>query len=290
MGFLGPLPPIILVLALELLVIAPFTFLAGRRGGRYRALPGWIGFWCFFAAMLVVLSRAHLWVSVPVFAIFMFAGLRQYFFLTPVRPQDRWAIVAAYLSIVAAVWPAFAVVGGAYHVAPPVVFFLAIPVFLSRGASKRGLLDSMGRVVFGVLIFVFCAAHLSLQVHEAEGRLELFGILALAAELPQRLVGRIGSGAARGQVLRGIGMSLVLAAGLGWAIGPMASVPSRHGLVAGLLIVATVAAGHLVASSVAEDLDMAASDKVVGRAAFLDRVIPAVYAAPVYYHFLRSVL
>jgi 4'-phosphopantetheinyl transferase len=35
----------------------------------------------------------------------MFAALRQYFTLTPLRPQDRWAIVAAFVSIPLTLWP-----------------------------------------------------------------------------------------------------------------------------------------------------------------------------------------
>ena len=50
------------------------------------------------------------------------------------------------------------------------------------------------------------------------------------------------------------------------------------------------AAGALVAKAIADDLDVNAAQSVVGRAAFLDRTIPAIYAAPVVYHYLRSVV
>jgi predicted CDP-diglyceride synthetase/phosphatidate cytidylyltransferase len=70
----------------------------------------------------------------------------------------------------------------------------------------------------------------------------------------------------------------------------MAAVPAVPGAVTGVLVAGAVAGGRLVAGAVAEDLDMAASSTVVGRAAFLDRTIPAIFAAPVVYHFLKSVL
>lgn len=290
MGFLSPIPPIILLLALALLLAGPFAFLAGRRGGRYRGLPGWIGFWVFFAGLLVCLSRAHAWISFPLLALLMFAALRQYFFLTPVRPGDRWALLAAYLSIPAALWPPLGEGNSAWYAALPVALFLSMPVLLSVGARREGLLDAMGRVMFGVLVFVFCAAHLGLMTGMPQGRLEFFGILAIVAELLQRLAGRIGSGVGFARAAAGLGASALAAAAVGAWVGPMAMVPSPHGPVTGVLVAGAVAAGRLVAGAVADDLDMAASSTVVGRAAFLDRTIPAIFAAPVVYHYLKSVL
>lgn len=292
MGFLSPIPSIILVLALVLLIAAPFAFLAGRRGGRWRGLPGWIGFWVFFAAVLVCLSRAHPWIGFPVLGLTMFVVVRQYFFLTPIRPGDRWALLAAYLAVPAALWPA-AVASEAsegYYFAIPVGLFLTIPVLLALNDRREGMLDSLGRVLFGVLVFVFCAAHLGLMTHQPEGRLELYAILALGAELPQRIAGRLGPGSSSARGLAGVAASLLVAAILGKYVGPLASVPDPHGWILGVLVALVTTAGSFVARAVADDLDMAAAQSVVGRAAFLDRTIPAIYAAPVVFHYLRSVL
>jgi predicted CDP-diglyceride synthetase/phosphatidate cytidylyltransferase len=40
---------------------------------------------------------------------------------------------------------------------------------------------------------------------------------------------------------------------------------------------------------VAQDLLRTQSDAMLGRAAFLDRTLPAIYAAPIFYHYLRAV-
>jgi predicted CDP-diglyceride synthetase/phosphatidate cytidylyltransferase len=291
MGFLSPIPAIILVLALTLLIAAPFSFLAGRRGGRWRGLPGWVGFWVFFAALLVCLSRAHHGISFPVLGLFMVAVLRQYFFVTPIRPGDRWAMLATYLSVPAVLWPtATPDPSGGYYFALPALLFLLIPVLLSVNDRREGWLDSLGRVFFGIFVFVFCAAHLGLMVHRPEGRLEFFGILALAADLPQRLAGRLGTGASLGRTLAGIAGGAALAAAIGHFVGPMATVFAPHGWISGILVALASAAGALVAKAIADDLDVNAAQAVVGRAAFLDRTIPAIYAAPVLYHYLRSVV
>ena len=52
-----PIPDMVLALGLAVLVAAILSLLAGPRGGRYRALPGWIGFWALLSMMLVCLSN-----------------------------------------------------------------------------------------------------------------------------------------------------------------------------------------------------------------------------------------
>lgn len=290
MGFLEPIPPIILVLALALLVVAPFAFLKSRQGGRFRGLPGWIGFWVFFAAVLVCLSRANRWIGFPVLGLLLFAGIRQYFFLTPVRAHDRWALLVGYLLIPFALWPAFLGDAGRFHAAIPLAILLLLPVVLATGTAKEGLLDAMGRVGTGAAVYVYCGAFLGLMAHEPIGRLELFGLLALASELPQRLLRRPRAGEARGGALWGVIAGVVLGATVGAAFGPWVGVPKPIGAGAGGLVALATAAGAVLAASVAADLDQSASAATLGRAAFLDRTIPTLLAAPVFYHFVRAFL
>src|SRR5260221_13984527 len=102
------LPTLVWILAATLALLAPFAVLAGRRGGRYRALPGWILAWSEFAVLIVALSRLSPTISFPLLGAVMFVALKQYFTLTPLRPQDRWAILVAYVSIPLALWPTWA--------------------------------------------------------------------------------------------------------------------------------------------------------------------------------------
>jgi phosphatidate cytidylyltransferase len=285
-----PIPPIILALALALLLATPFAFLASRRGGRHRGMPGWIGFWVFFAGLLVVLSRAGLWISFPVLGVLMFVALREYFSLTPVRPQDRWAILATYLSIPCALAPAATDNLPLFVAVVPVGLLLVLPMLLALGPRQPGLLDAVGRVLLGALVFVFCAAHFGLMAHQQQGRLELFAILVLLAELPQRIAGRPLRG--KGALLPAIGVAvaLLVCSGIGWWLGPLAMVTRFQGLTAGALVALAVTAGALVADAVAQDLGLAAASSRFGRGAFLDRAIPALYAAPVCYHYFRYFL
>ena len=282
-------PKLVVIFVVTLLIVAPLAVLAGRRGGRYRALPGWIAAWSQFAVLIVALSRLTPTISFPLLGIVMFVALKQYFTLTPLRPQDRWAILIAYLSIPLALWPTWAGSFGLLSAATVIGLFLLIPVLLSIAPRQPGLLDALGRVLLGVLVFVFCAAHFGLMTRLPGGSLEIFGITALLADLPQRLTGRIRPGGERVRPFVGLAASVVIAAAVGAKLAPLAGTASLHGAVAGALVALSIAGGSLVSDAVAQDLLRTHSDAMLGRAAFLDRTLPAIYAAPVFYHYLRAV-
>jgi phosphatidate cytidylyltransferase len=282
-------PSLVIVLAVTLALVAPFAILAGRRGGRFRALPGWIGAWAQFAILIVALSRLTSTISFPLLGVVMFVALKQYFTLTPLRPQDRWAILVVYLAIPLALWPTWAGSFGLLSAATVIGLFLLIPVLLSVGPRQPGLLDSLGRVLLGVLVFVFCAAHFGLMTRLPEGSLELFGITGLLADLTQRLTGRLRPGGERAGPFLGLLASVVLAGAVGAALAHLSGHASLHGGVAGSLVALAMAGGSLVSDAVAQDLSRTQSDAMMGRAAFLDRTLPAMYAAPIFYHYLRAV-
>ncbi len=284
------IPKLVWIFAATLAIVAPFAILAGRRGGRYRAFPRWIAAWSQFAILIVALSRLNSAISFTLLGLVMFVALKQYFTLTPLRPQDRWAVLVAYISIPLALWPTWADSFSLLSVATVIGLFLLIPVLLSIVPRQPGLLDALGRVLLGVLVFVFCAAHFGLMTRLPLGSLELFGITALLADLPQRLTGRIRPGGERVRPLIGVFASVVVAAAVGAMLAPLASsTESLHGAVAGGVIALAMAGGSLVSDAVAQDLLRTQSDAVLGRAAFLDRTLPVIYAAPFFYHYLRAV-
>jgi phosphatidate cytidylyltransferase len=289
MQFLERIPRLDLVLAVAVGISMLAALGSRRRGGRFRELPGWAGFWTFSAVVLISLSHAPKYVSFPLLAVVMFASLRTYFFLAPVRARDRYAILVAYLSIPFALWPVYLGSQDLFLAVVPVSLFLFVPVFLAIGPPEAGMLDSMGRTLLGVLLFVFCLAHLALlSYHQLTGVLELFGILVLAAELPQRLAGRFRWGA--GWWIRptiGTPISLLLAIGAGWYLGPWCGMDAGDAGRAGALVFAAVTMGALVNDAVSNDLALTSPSARRGRGAMLNRIVPAAYAAPVFFHYLN---
>jgi predicted CDP-diglyceride synthetase/phosphatidate cytidylyltransferase len=286
MGVLDRLPTIVLALAATVTVAALAAFLTRRRGGRFRGLGGWFLFWVGFAILLVLASRTPHWVGFLLLAGLMFATLRAYFFLAPVRPADRRAIIASYIAIPLVLWATFAGSTEMFLATVPVLLFLLAPLFVSMGKRSEGLLDSIGRTLLGVLFFIFCTAHLGLLVQQRPGLVELWGVLVLGTELSQRLVGRFRPGEGRLRPSLGILASLLVAGVLGFMLGPTCGLSDEDGGRAGVLVALAVSFGAVVSDAVARDLELSSSNARLGRGAILDRMIPAVYAAPVFYHYL----
>jgi predicted CDP-diglyceride synthetase/phosphatidate cytidylyltransferase len=281
-------PAIDWALAVAVVITVVVAFSYRRRGGRFRELPGWSGFCVMFGALLVCLSRVTPWISFALLAMLMFGALRAYFFVAPVRPRDRFAIIAAYLAIPLVLWPAFIGSHETFFATVPVSLFLFIPVFLCFGRAQEGLLDSMGRTLLGILFFIFCVAHLGLLVHqEPAGLLELFGVLAIATELPQRLFGRFRPGSGWMQPTAGIVISILLAIAVGFLVSPFCGIIEEDGGRAGLLVAVAVTVGAFVGGAVAQDLAQTAVSSRYGGGAFLNRMVPAVYAAPIFFHYLN---
>jgi len=287
LGWIEQVTQIEIALIAALLISVVAALATSHRGGRFRGLFGWVGIWFVYAAVLVSLARAHPWVSLSLLALMMFASLRSYFYLVPLRPKDRGAIGAAYLAIPIALYPGFTGSVDTFLATVPIMLFLLFPALLALGNAQKGFLDSVGRVLLGVLSFVFCPAHLALLVHwEQAGLLELYGVLVLAAELPQRLVaGRSAQGSGWLRPSLGLVASVVVTAAAGYWLGPLCGLEAEDGARAGLFVAIAVAMGHLVAEAVSRDIGQGATTNRF-RTALLDRALPAVYAAPVFFHYL----
>lgn len=288
--------PIDWALILAVVASALLALPVARRGGRYRALPGWVGFWVGFAGLLLALDNAPRWFSYPLLGVLMYAVLRNYFFLAPVRPRDRYAVLVTYLVIPFVLYPAYIGSAETFLATVPVALFLFIPFFLALGPAEKGMLDSTGRTLLGVVFFVFCAGHLALlpdlQPQEFPGRAttglpQLFGVLVLASELPRRLMGDFVCGERWTRPAIGVLFSLFLVLALGFYLAPWCNMEQEDGARAGAFVLLAVTLGAVVSTAVAADLSLSNSAARVGRSALLGRMVPAVYAAPVYFHYLN---
>ncbi|HEX5042170.1 MAG TPA: hypothetical protein VFV75_04640 [Candidatus Polarisedimenticolaceae bacterium] len=275
------------ILALAVVLCAAVALPLAGRGGRFRALPGWVAFCVSFAVLLFALTRIPQAAGLSLLGVVMFGALREYFFVAPVRPRDRQAILLCYLTIPVVLVPIYFDAYGAFLAGVLLSLLLVQPTALSLGAPTPGLLDALGRVLLGLLVFVFCAAHLGWMARWGSGRLELFGVLVLASELPSRLLGRLRAGEPKGGPLLGLLLGAALSCGAAAWLAPGLGIATGHGVALGLLVVGSVTAGRAVTEAVSQDLSMAPASARVGRGALLDRSMPAVYAAPLFFHYVN---
>ena len=283
-----PIPESILFLAAAVALVGFVSLAVRGRGGRFRTLPMWAGFWIGFGLLLMILSLAPRWVSMPLLAAVMFASLRTYFFVAPMRLKDRYSVLLAYAAIPLILWPVYLGNVELFFNVVPVTLFLVFPAILSIGRDHSGLLDSMGRGMLGVLFFLYCGAYLGLMTHLDQDILPLFGILVLAVELPQRMAG----GRRPGRFLGRLVLGVLVAGATGYLLARYGGVGEWVGLNANQVALAAaftslaVTAAHLVTNGIAADLEMNAPSTLMGRGVFLGRIVPAVYAAPFFYYFL----
>lgn len=275
-------------LAVAIAAVGLVSLALRSRGGRFRALPMWAGFWIWFGLLLIVLTVVPRWASLPLLAAVMFASLRTYFFVAPMRLKDRYAVLLAYAAIPLVLWPVYLGNADLFLNVVPVLLFLVFPAILSVGTDHSGLLDSMGRGMLGVLFFLYCGAYLGLMAEQPRGTLELFGILVLSSELPQRLAG----GRRPGRFVGRLFLGLFVGAAVGYVLARRAGVGEWVGLNANQValgaafVSVAVTAAHLVTNAIADDLEINSPSTLMGRGLFLGRIVPAVYAAPFFYYFL----
>lgn len=280
-----PLPTTVLLLAAGIVTAAALILGVRGRGGHFRTLPGWVGFWALFGTLLVCLSRAPKWIGFVILVLLMLAALRAFFTLAPVRPGDRWSILTAYLAVPCALYPAYT--GNVQlFLVMILVMALVLPVLLSFGKAHEGLLDAMGRIILASFFFVFCTAHLGLMAGRPAEMIELFGILVLVSEFPQRLGGTTRHGRSARWPVVGFVSGIAAGCAAGWMAAPLAQMEPRVGAMGGLLVALAVAAGDRVSTALASALELRIPVGLTGTGASLDRMVPAVYAAPVFHYFL----
>lgn len=115
--------------------------------------------WLYFLFITVTIAISPN-IGVIVLALISFMGMREYFTLTTIRPQDRLGVWGAFLTIpcmALALWMNW------YH---PFVVFMFLYSFLGisylvvlGGGTSDGTVFSIGVIVFGILLFVVGNGH-----------------------------------------------------------------------------------------------------------------------------------
>lgn len=237
-------------------------------------------------ALLAALALAR-WLSPPaavwLTALIAFAGLREYLSLADLRPEDRWAMLAAYLAIplqfqlVVSDWYGF------FIVAVPVYTFVLVPFLVALGArDPRGSVFSIGAIDFGLFLFVYCLGHFAYLARFSIG-LALFLVLGVAlVDLLERAVRRGGGGALL-TYLAAVPPGFLLAA----ILGTPAGLPRLHQLGLAILLPLLVLMGNFTLRRVEVDLGIDPEQLEPGRGRIIDGLRAQLFAAPVVFHYLR---
>lgn len=288
-----------------LLLASAVGFVLSRRvtneGGRTTVenLNARVKAWWLMVAVFAVAFAFGTGVTIVLFALVSFYALREFLSITPTRPEDHRAVVAAfYLFIPLQYWVVWTGWTTMFTVLIPVWAFLVLPLLAVLQGDTRDFLQRSARIQWALMLTVFCISHapalLTLDIPGYEERFLLLFFLMTVVQLSDvlqyvfgKLLGRHKvapnvSPAKTWEGLAGGGLSAALVGAALWWITPFS--PLEAGLMA-LIIVTAGFVGGLVLSAVKRSLG--AKDwgtMIEGHGGALDRMDSVSFAAPVFFH------
>ncbi len=253
-------------------------------GGAY-AQYLWVFFLTFAVAELVSFR-----VAVWILAALSFVALREYFTLVDIRLQDRLGVLGAFVAIPFMTYFIQIEWYGMFIISIPVYAFLVVPFLVALGGGQaQGTVFSVGVIVFGLFLLVYCMGHIAYLSLDSTWR-AAFLILAVtlcdfvSARIPTTsghpLLRRVARCVAA--VPLTVGLALLLA---GWA-----ELPVFHAVVLGAMIPPLVAIGNYTMSFIETDLGIKTKRLRPGKGQVLDCLESFLYVAPVVFHYTRYYL
>ncbi|MFQ5958783.1 MAG: phosphatidate cytidylyltransferase [Alphaproteobacteria bacterium] len=294
---------IVAILALATLGVVVLNLLAPDNGLDELA-PRLRSWWVMVATFSVAVAFSRM-LSLIFLALISFLALKEYLSLVPTRRIDRLLLLWAYLAIPLQ-YASIAL--GRYDLAVVSVPLYAL-VFFSAGmvlaGVPQGFLRAAATLNWGILITVFALGHLGLlftlpnagnPAGGGAGLLIYLVFLAQFGDVVQYVVGkalgrhrllpRISPNKTWEGLIGGLATTVILAAGLAPWLTPLDRV---EGAVAGALIALAAFAGDATLSAVKRDLGVKDTSKLLpGHGGILDRVDSLVFAAPLFFHFVRQ--
>jgi phosphatidate cytidylyltransferase len=264
-----------------LLLLLGLVILAARLSrGRFQ-IPGCLSYFWLFLLVCVITDSISFTPAVWLIAIISFRALREYFSLVDLRLEDRWGILAAYLSIPFMIYLIQIDWYGLFIISIPVYAFIVVPFLVTLGDSRgQGSLLSIGAIDFGLFFFVYCLGHIAYLAYYSTWLVLLFLSAVAACTLACSITSRWGLAP---------GALLSLAASLGLALGmrPWTTMSTGIAVFLGFLIPLLVLMGNHTVDVLERDLGISSSDLEPGRGQVLDSMKSFLFAAPIVFHFLR---
>lgn len=259
--------------------------------------------WWVMAAMV----GASFWIGregvILLFALVSLFALREFITLTPTRRSDYYALlVAFYVVLPLQYWLVYIDWYGLYALLIPVYAFLLLPILATVGGDTTRYLERAAKVQWGLMICVFCIAHvpalLNLHITGYEGRnLLLIAFLVIVVQSSDVLQYVWGKLAGRRLIaprlspsktvegfVGGVASATALGAALWWIT------PFTPWQAAGLALVANLMGfyGGLVMSAIKRDRGIKDWGHMIeGHGGVLDRLDSVCFAAPVFFHLIR---
>lgn len=260
-----------------------------------RVRSWWVMVGVFGGALLL-----HRTALIALLAFVSFLALKEYLSVIPTRRADRRVLFWAYLSIPVQYAFVYFENYGMFIIFVPVYMFLFLPMVMTLIGETQRFLTAIGTLHWGLMLTVFCLAHLAFLVvlpPDGEGPQLLLYLVVLtqANDVAQYLWGKrfgrrkvlpsVSPNKTVEGLLGGVATTTLLSLVLGTLLTPM---PWYMTLIVGFLLALAGFVGDVSVSAFKRDLGVKdVSSLIPGHGGILDRIDSLTYTAPLFFHIIR---
>ncbi len=261
-----------------------------------RILSWWVMSGFFFLALLINPKNA-----IILFAFLSFLALKEYFTLIHTRFEDHRVLFWSYVTIPLQYWWVYSGWKAMFLVFIPVYSFLFNPLRLILVGEPKGIIDSMSRIQWGLMAFVFCISHVAglLLLPETEyiasGPALLLFLVFLTEmnDIAQfcwgKLLGKhkITPTISPNKTWEGFIGGILTTICLAIIFRFLSKFNLQFSIYVGVLISTSGFIGDVVMSALKRDIGVKdASSLIPGHGGIIDRIDSLTYTAPLFFHFV----
>lgn len=286
--------PAVLTAEVAIAAIAAGTLVLGliKLADRKRDLSFYrrrFGAWWTMGAVFLLAVTVDRRIPLFFLGAISFLAVREYFSVVDTRAGDRRALLWVFLSIPAQYYWASRGWYEIFVIFIPVCMLLSVPLRMVFAGKPEGMVGSIGRIHWGMMLFVFGISHLALLLTFEKpwlGSLLLYVVLLTElSDVAQFLLGLLSRRypvvpelSAR-KTWPGLAASVAVGAWLGSALRFLTTFNALDAALIGAGIALTGFAGSLVVTAVRRDVNAAPRDTRV-----LDNIDSYCYTAPLFCH------
>jgi phosphatidate cytidylyltransferase len=285
----------------SVLIIAEVVRFSLRHRQSARELGQRIRSWWVIVLICAVALVVSPIVLLVLLAFVSYLALKEYFTIVPTRMTDRAVLLVAYLAVPSQWWWIGAGYYGMFIIWVPVYLFVLIPSIMVLRGETAGFLRALGTLHWGLMLCVFSIGHIAylftLPGDPSEGARLLLVLLVLTQgnDVAQYVWGKVAGrhpiapSVSPNKTVEGFAGGLVTTVALAAVIGPyLTPMSTPMAVLAGILLAVSGFLGDLTVSAVKRDIGIKDTGSLIpGHGGVLDRVDSLVFAAPLFFHFVR---
>ena len=259
--------------------------------------------WWVMVGILTVAMLAGKGVTVVLYAGLSAVALYEFLVLETDRRINRVVIAAAFIvAIPVQYWLVWAEWYGLFAIFVPVYVFLLVAILTVLSSKPEGFLARVAELQWGLMLAVYALSHvpalLFLNIPGFEGRsillLTFLVLVVQASDVSQYLWGKafgrhkLAPAISPGKTVEGLVGGVATACVVGVFFDWLTPFTHLQAALMSLLIAGLGFFGGLVLSAIKRDRGVKDWGKIIpGHGGILDRIDSLLFAAPIFFHFLR---